>query len=171
MSRGPKACGSGMNEVNAAARLAFLHETVELEAEHLQETDRRLFDQPFTPERAASLKSDPLLAERLDAFGARFARLQDTAGDKLLPALLARLGEPLGSAWDNLARAERLQWLTGSAVEDWVAARALRNRIVHDYIRDAARLAEAVNEAHCAVPMLVRFVAATVAYARARALV
>jgi len=38
-----------------------------------------------------------VLAERLDAFAARFARLQDTAGDKLLPALLTWLGEPVGA--------------------------------------------------------------------------
>ena len=79
-------------------RLAFLLETVALEAEHLLATDQRLFAQAFTAERAASLRHDPMLAERLDAFSARFARLQDTAGDKLLPALLTCLDEPLPSA-------------------------------------------------------------------------
>ena len=59
-------------------RLAFLLETVVLEAEHLQATDGRLFAETFTAERAASLRADALLAERLDAFAARFARLQDT---------------------------------------------------------------------------------------------
>lgn len=67
-------------------RLAFLLDTVALEAEHLQATDQRLFAVPFTVGRAGSLRADALLAERLDAFAARFARLQDTAGDKLLPA-------------------------------------------------------------------------------------
>ena len=64
-------------------RLAFLPGTVVLEAEHLQATDGRLFAETFTAERAASLRADALLAdallaERLDAFAARFARLQDT---------------------------------------------------------------------------------------------
>ncbi len=118
-----------------------------------------LFAEAFTAERAATLRSDALLAERLDAFSARFARLQDTAGDKLLPALLARLGEPIGSVLDNLDRAARLGLLARSS-ETWIAARALRNRMVHEYIRDPALLADAVNEAHANVPMLVDFAAA-----------
>ncbi len=92
---------------SARERLAFLLETAALEARHLQDTDQRLFVEAFTVERAASLRADALLAERLNAFSARFARLQDTAGDKLR-ALLARLGEPVGSVLDNLDRAARL---------------------------------------------------------------
>ena len=149
------------------ARLLFLLETVTLEAEHLQATDGRLFAEPFTAERAATLRADALLAERLDAFAARFARLQDTAGDKLLPALLARLGEPVGSVLDNLDRAARLGLLAQPA-ETWIAARALRNRMVHEYIRNPELLAQAVNAAHLAVPMLVDFVGACAVAMRAR---
>jgi len=157
--------------VNAArARLAFLLETVTLEAEHLQFTDQALFAQAFSTARAASLRADPLLAERLDAFTARLARLQDTAGDKLLPALLTCLGEGVGSVLDNLDRAARLGLLTQPS-EAWIAARALRNRMVHGYIRDPALLAEAGTEAHQAVPMLVAFVVACQAEARAKGLV
>jgi hypothetical protein len=151
-------------------RLAFLLETVVLEAEHLQATDGRLFAETFTAERAASLRADALLAERLDAFVARFARLQDTAGDKLLPALLTRLGEPLGSVLDNLDRAARLGLLAQPS-ETWIAARALRNRMVHGYIRNPELLAQAVNAAHLAVPMLVEFVEACAACVRAKGLV
>ena len=154
----------------ARARLAFLLETVTLEAQYLQFTDQSLFAQAFTTARAASLRADPLLAERLDAFSARFARLQDTAGDKLLPALLTCLGEGVGSVLDNLDRAARLGLLTQPS-EVWVAARALRNRMVREYIRDPALLAEAVTEAHEAVPMLVAFVSSCLGYARARGLV
>ena len=89
------------------------------------------------------------LAERRDALATCFSRLQDTAGDKLLPVLLQRIGEPVGSALDNFDR----------------AARTLRNRMVHDYIRNAAVLAEAVNAAHAAIPMLAGFVEACGAYA------
>ena len=150
-------------------RLAFLLETVALEAQHLQATDARLFAEPFTAERATTLQRDEALAERLDAFSARFARLQDTAGDKLLPTLLTLIGEPLGSALDNLDRAARLGILATDS-EHWLAARALRNRMVHDYIRNPAMLAEAVNAAHAAVPMLLRFAEACRAYAEARGL-
>lgn len=153
----------------SAERLAFLLETVALEAAHLQGTDERLFAVPFTPERAASLRDDPLLAERLDAFSARFARLQDTLGDKLLPALLSRIGELVGSVLDNLDRAHRLNLLNHPA-EEWLAARALRNRMVHEYIRQPALLADAVNAAHESIAMLVGLASASAAYARARGL-
>ena len=148
-------------------RLAFLLETVELEAEYLQATDRRLFCEAFTPQRAAAVRDDAELSERLDAFSARFARLQDTAGDKLLPVLLARLGEPVGSVLDNLDRASRLGLLTETS-EAWIAARALRNRMVREYIRKPDLLAQAFTEAHAAVPMLVGFVQACQAYVASR---
>lgn len=154
----------------ARERLAFLLETVVLEAEHLQATDQRLFAEPFTPQRAATLRDDALLAERLDAFIARFARLQDTSGDKVLPALLSRLGEPVASVLDNLDRAARLGLLAQTS-ETWIAARTLRNLMVHEYIRHPERLAEAVNRAHEAVPMLVGFVQACASYVAARRLV
>jgi hypothetical protein len=154
----------------ASARLHFLLETVELESRHLQDTDRRLFEQPFTEVRALALRADDLLAERVDAFAARFARLQDTAGDKLLPVLLERLGEPVGSVLDNLDRAARLGLLVQTS-DEWIAARALRNRMVHEYIRDAAALAQALTEAHRAVPMLAAFALACRSYADSRGLI
>ena len=89
-------------------RLRFLVQTVLAESAHLQRTDARLFAQHMTAQRAESLKSDQDLAERVDAFVARFGRLQDTLGDKLLPRLLEWLAEPIGPAIDNIARAERL---------------------------------------------------------------
>ncbi|WP_018716289.1 hypothetical protein [Arhodomonas aquaeolei] len=45
----------------------------------------------------------------MEAFVSRFAHLQDTLGDKLLPAYLAALGERKGALLDNLDRAERLE--------------------------------------------------------------
>ena len=74
----------------------------------LRITDERLFSLPMDAERAATLARDIELGERVDAFVARFGRLQDTLGDKLLPGVLAWLAEPVGPAIDNLARAERL---------------------------------------------------------------
>lgn len=64
-----------------------------------------MFAQPFTAARAAALESYLGESERTDAFVARFGRLQDKLGDKLLPELLRCLAEPLGSAIDNLDRA------------------------------------------------------------------
>ena len=74
-------------------RVLFLARVVEREAAYLSDTDHRLFALPMTAERASNLPYDALLPERVDAFVARFARLQDTLADKLLPALLRWLGE------------------------------------------------------------------------------
>jgi hypothetical protein len=151
-------------------RLAFLLETTQRELELLQGTDGRMFREPFTADRAATLASDVELAERLDAFVARFSRLQDTAADKLLPALLTCVGEPIGSVLDNLDRAARIGLLHATG-EDWLAARALRNRMVHECIRRPELLAQAVNAAHEAIPMLADFVVCCSGYARSRGLV
>ena len=138
--------------MTASPKLRFLAETVCAEAAHLQTTDGRLFATPMTPERAGSLRTDIDLAERTDAFVARFGRLQDTLGDKLLPVLLDWLAEPVAAAIDNLNRAERLGWI--GSVEVWIEVRRLRNRMIHEYVRDPAELASALTAAHAAVPLL-----------------
>jgi hypothetical protein len=133
-------------------RLRFLAETVLAEASLLKITDGRLFALPMDAQRAATLRLDVDLAERVDAFVARFGRLQDTVGDKLLPAMLAWLAEPVGPAIDNLARAERLGWI-GSA-SDWLESRQLRNFMIHESVRDMALLASVLTRGHQAVPLL-----------------
>ena len=89
------------------------------------DTDRRLFANPFTIEEVQKVEADPILAERLDAFVSRFGRLQDTVGDKLLPALLSALAETPGPAIDNLDKAEKFRfiesadgWMDGNAQPD-----------------------------------------------------
>lgn len=133
-------------------RLRFLAKIVEREARHLRSTDMRLFEQPFTAERARLLESDLALAERVDAFAARFSRLQDTLADKLVPALLRALQEPVGAGIDNLDRAERLEWI--ASVDQWLEARRLRNLMIHEYIDDPDVLADALQRGHAFVPTL-----------------
>ena len=133
-------------------RLKFLAETVLAEAALLRITDDRVFAVPMNAERAGTLRHDIELAERVDAFVARFGRLQDTMGDKLLPAILAWLSEPVGPAIDNLARAERLGWIDSTA--EWVECRQLRNFMIHEYVRDMAVLAAALTRGHLAVALL-----------------
>lgn len=133
-------------------KLVHLAETVLAEAALLRITDSRLFVVPMDAERAATLTQDIELGERVDAFVARFGRLQDTLGDKLLPGILAWLAEPVGPAIDNLARAERLGWLESAA--QWLACRQLRNFMIHEYVRDMAKLADALQKGHLAVPLL-----------------
>lgn len=157
---------SGSAADDPLARLRFLVDVVELEAQHLSQTDSRLFAEPMTRSRAESLRSDVELAEQVDAFVVRFGRLQDTTADKLLPSLLAQLAEQPGTVIDNLLRAEKLGWLR--SVDDWLAIRKLRNRLIHEYAREASVLAEALSEAHSAVPALLDAASALTAQARQR---
>lgn len=136
------------------ARLIFLADVVTREAGYLALTNRRLFSQPFGVAEVASLPQQPELAERVDAFVARFARLQDTLAGALLPRLLEASLEVVGTVLDNLNRAERLGWV-GSA-SAWAQLRLLRNRMVHEYVKDAQELVDALHAAHSAVPDLVR---------------
>jgi hypothetical protein len=122
------------------------------EAALLSETDGRLFTVPMDATRAATLRQDPEMSERVDAFVARFGRLQDTLGDKLLPRLLHWLAEPVGPAIDNIAKAERLGMIASG--EAWLEARQLRNFMVHEYVRDPAVLARALQEGHQMVRLL-----------------
>jgi phenylpropionate dioxygenase-like ring-hydroxylating dioxygenase large terminal subunit len=122
-------------------RLAFLLETARREAGHLRWTAGRLFREPIDAAWVDGLDGSPELAKRVDAFVARFARLQDCIGDKLVPELLCQLLEPPGSALDNLNRMERLGPL--ASVGGWVEARNLRNRLVQEYMRETGPAAGA----------------------------
>jgi hypothetical protein len=136
-----------------AARLGFLIRVTDKECVHLLDTDARLFGTLFTIEEAQKIQLDPVLAERLDAFVSRFGRLQDTVGDKLLPALLTALAETTGPAIDNLDKAEKFGFI--ESADTWMEMRRLRNMMVHEYIEDLAVLASALRNAHAFVPTLV----------------
>ena len=134
-------------------KLRFLAQIARAEAELLGLTDGRLFAVPMDVRRAGTLRQDIELGERVDAFVARFGRLQDTLADKLLPEVLSWLGEAVGPAIDNVARAERLGWISDG--QAWFDARQLRNRMIHEYVRDPEVLAAALNAGHAAVALLV----------------
>ena len=133
-------------------RLQFLARVAEKECRHLNSTAARLFTTPFTVETAEKLEDDERLSEQVEAFVARFARLQDTLGDKLIPHLLAALGEKRRSVVDNLDTAERLEWIPSA--DEWQAMRQLRNQMVHEYIEDLALLTTALQTAQDFVPIL-----------------
>lgn len=136
-----------------ALRLQFLTRVVRKECRHLATTDQRLFGSLFTIEQASLLEKDPDLAERVEAFVGRFGRLQDTVGDKLLPLLLAVLGENPSAVIDNLDRAERLGLL--KSADEWMTMRNLRNQMVHEYVEDPTVLISALQTGHAFVPALV----------------
>lgn len=136
-----------------AARLEFLSRVTAKECKYLLDTDSRLFGDLFTTEMAQKIEADPILAERLDAFVSRFGRLQDTVGDKLLPALLLALAETPGPAIDNLDKAEKFGFI--ESADAWLEMRKLRNLMVHEYIEDMAVLSSALRNGHAFVPALV----------------
>lgn len=149
-----------------AERLRHLCDVVSLEIQYLQTTASTLFSQPFTPERVQALSHNNAEAERVDAFVARFGRLQDTTGDKLLPALLRFVGQAPGPVLDNLNLAEKWGWL--SSAQMWMDTRLLRNRMIHEYIKDPQVLSDALNSANEQVGMLVSSARSLLAQAQQR---
>ncbi|VAW56519.1 hypothetical protein MNBD_GAMMA07-2270 [hydrothermal vent metagenome] len=136
-----------------SARYLFLLEVCYKEAMLLEGTVKRLFIAPINNEWVEALDNTPELAERVDAFVARFGRLQDTIGDKLIPELRRQMLEVPMAALDNLNRMEKLGLL--SSVINWVEARNLRNRLVHEYMNNSEEFASALNRAHQLVALLV----------------
>jgi len=93
----------------------------------------------------ASLDQHPEEAIRLEAFVSRYSRMQDTIADKLIPRWLKSLAENTGSQIENLNRAERLGVL--ESTEAWLAARKLRNQLIHEYMQDPEAFADALGAA------------------------
>jgi hypothetical protein len=147
-------------------RFLSLLEIVRREGESLLKTDQRLFSASIDAIWVKGLEGEEDMAERLEAFVSRFGRMQDTMGDKLLPSLLRSLAEKTGSALDNLNKAEKLGLLT--SVVEWLDARNLRNRLIHEYMDDAEEFSLALNRAHVAVQLLVSTYNAVNVFARPR---
>jgi hypothetical protein len=137
-------------------RLTMLLKTAQAELLHLQQTDARLFNSPFSPEELVLRLQDIDFSERVDAFVARFGRLQDLLGDKFLPAWLKAMEEEAGAVLENLDRAEKLGLVTSA--DDWLAVRKLRNLMVHEYIDQPKTLHMVLHAAHDHVAMLAQTV-------------
>ena len=63
----------------------------------------------------------------------------------MLPAFLQAAGEIPGTAVENINRAERLGLIKDA--QEWLGARGLRNKLVHEYVDDPAELADSLNTA------------------------
>lgn len=131
-----------MNEILPLDRFLATLEVVAREGRHLVFSRNRLFAEEIDAAWVEALSEKPELAERLEAFVSRYGRMQDTMADKLLPRWLLALAERSGSQIEVLSRAERLGVLESS--EDWLVARNLRNRLVHEYMTDAGEFARNV---------------------------
>jgi hypothetical protein len=132
-----------------AALLAL--DLVQKEAEHLRYSQSTLFALPIDLIWVQSLENRPALAEKVEAFVSRFGRLQDHLGDKLLPRFAALKGESSKTLLDALAVAEKTELLVSA--DAFIAARKLRNALVHEYMRDAQTFLESLFEAQQACHM------------------
>ncbi|MEY8688686.1 MAG: hypothetical protein AB9M53_02235 [Leptothrix sp. (in: b-proteobacteria)] len=93
----------------------------------------------------ASLEQDRLAVRLVDQLLYRYTKLQDTLGERLVPATLQRLAEPF-EGWAMRDRLNRLEKLGYLDVDAWLRWRDLRNRLAHEYpdqpeLRFAALLA------------------------------
>ncbi len=127
---------------------------VHREGGHLAYSWHRVFSEEIDVAWVSSLSDHPERAERLEAFVSRFGRMQDTIADKLLPRWLRALAESPGSQIDVLNRAEQLGVL--ESTEDWLRARGLRNRLIHEYMEEPEPFAEDLLAARDATPMLLQ---------------
>lgn len=128
-------------------RLAQLLELVEREDVHLLAVRQRLLGDGCSvdADRVMQLLENDLGVDRLESFGAKFGRMQDTIVDKLIPQLLQVVGEPVAAAIDNLLHLERLELIDSADV--WLQMRGLRDRLVHEYIDRPDDLAAALERA------------------------
>jgi hypothetical protein len=127
---------------HASAALLAL-ELAHKEAAHLRYSQTTLFALPIDLAWVEALGQRPAVAEKVEAFVSRFGRLQDQLGDKLLPRFAALVGENSKTLLDALAIAERTDLLVSA--DAFIAARRLRNALVHEYMHDAQIFLESLH--------------------------
>jgi hypothetical protein len=81
-------------------------------------------------------------------------------------ARLAAVIEVAGREARQLRRTERLGLIASAA--NWLAARELHNRMIHEYVRDPRELVDALAAAHDSVPLLAEVSGAVSDYLRPR---
>jgi uncharacterized protein YutE (UPF0331/DUF86 family) len=145
-----------MSDKKEIVRFYQMMRLVDKEALHLEQVTHRFFDnQPsFTLEWLAEKLLSTQGIDQLESFTAKFSRLQDTLGDKLLPHFLKLAAEPVGTAIENLNRAEKLGLIPDAQL--WLGARQLRNLLIHEYIEDLTVLKESLEQAKAVVPVLIK---------------
>ena len=121
------------------------------EAKHLNYSQSTLFALQIDLAWVQALGNRPDLAEKVEAFVSRFGRLQDQLGDKLLPRFASLVGENSKTLLDALSVAEKTELL--DSADAFIAARKLRNALVHEYMHDAQTFLESLFEAQQACLM------------------
>lgn len=101
---------------------------------------------PLTAERLRALNDTEVAI--LDQFSTRFAKLQDSMGATLFPALLELTKEQgdLGAFLDKLYRLEKIGAIPSS--EEWLMLREMRNAFAHDYPEEPEIQTAILNKAY-----------------------
>jgi len=128
-------------------RTAQVLSLVEREDSHLMAVKDRFFGGTNTVDAnwLAGTLAVPEGVDRLESFVGKFTRMQDTVMDKLVPLFLRAVGEPTGTAIDNLNRMEKLGFTDNA--NDWIELRYVRNQLVHEYLEDPEVMVLALNRA------------------------
>jgi len=130
--------------VNGTEKLQAALAECRLHAEVLTEALDELGQPHFTAESATHLTS----AQRrlLDQLAYRFAKLQDSMGEKVLNQAIELAEEPIAedvTFAQKLQRLERLGAIESAA--EWRELRELRNQIAHEYADQPGLRAAAIN--------------------------
>ena len=83
---------------------------------------------------------------KLDQFLFRFAKIQDTMGQRVFPYFLLSLEEDINNMpfIDILNRIEEL--LSFEIKDEWLLLRKLRNDVTHEYSEDTEKFIAAINQ-------------------------
>lgn len=99
---------------------------------------------PFSAETVQQITKEQLRI--LDQIAYRFTKLQDTMGQKVLPAILELAQEPIAP---DATFTEKLNWLERMgalpSAEEWKKLRVARNAIAHEYPDDRDLRSSAIN--------------------------
>jgi len=136
-----------MDSKDDTDRLRYLIDLIDREDAHLLAVRSRFLGDccDVDAQRMQSLLSDDVGVDRLESFGAKFGRMQDTVMDKFIPVLLRLSGERVAAAIDNLGKMERLRLI--ESADAWLQMRNLRNRLVYEYFDRPADMAPALERA------------------------
>jgi len=102
----------------------------------------------FPADASAFQKFSEEEIEHVDQFIYRFAKMQDSLGTRLIPALYSWLeGDRTPRPFlDILNRLEKLKII--KSVDDWQFFRNLRNNLAHDYPESLTQTVETLNLLH-----------------------
>ena len=82
----------------------------------------------------------------LDQIAYRFAKLQDSMGEKVLPLILVMAQEPIAASVTFVEKLNRLERIGAiSSAEEWKKLRVARNAIAHEYPDDPEMRTNAIN--------------------------